>query len=86
MEIFLEANVNGLTAENRRKKAVYTYVSQRSMLAIDLSFHRKVLSGGRILALTSAQISDTGRYTCVAVNAAGEKQRDIDLRVYGEVL
>uniref|UniRef100_A0A8C2SL26 Hemicentin-1 n=1 Tax=Capra hircus TaxID=9925 RepID=A0A8C2SL26_CAPHI len=41
-----------------------------------------VLSGGRILALTSAQISDTGRYTCVAINAAGEKQRDIDLRVY----
>ncbi|KAG8517174.1 Hemicentin-1 [Galemys pyrenaicus] len=42
----------------------------------------QVLSGGRILALTSAQISDTGRYTCVAMNAAGEKQRDIDLRVY----
>ncbi|XP_047376657.1 hemicentin-1 isoform X4 [Sciurus carolinensis] len=42
----------------------------------------QVLSGGRILALTSAQISDTGRYTCVAVNAAGEKQRDIDLRVH----
>uniref|UniRef100_A0A452FS37 Hemicentin-1 n=1 Tax=Capra hircus TaxID=9925 RepID=A0A452FS37_CAPHI len=42
----------------------------------------QVLSGGRILALTSAQISDTGRYTCVAINAAGEKQRDIDLRVY----
>lgn len=36
------------------------------------------------MALTSAQMSDTGRYTCVAVNAAGEKQRDIDLRVYGE--
>ncbi|MEJ1270154.1 hypothetical protein NN561_000975 [Cricetulus griseus] len=42
----------------------------------------RVLSGGRILALTSAQMSDMGRYTCVAVNAAGEKQRDIDLRVY----
>ncbi|XP_075792870.1 hemicentin-1 isoform X2 [Pelodiscus sinensis] len=42
----------------------------------------QVLSGGRVLALTSAQISDTGKYTCVAVNAAGEKQRDIDLRVY----
>ncbi|XP_063154493.1 hemicentin-1 [Candoia aspera] len=42
----------------------------------------QILSGGRILALTSAQISDTGRYTCVAVNAAGEKQREIDLRVY----
>uniref|UniRef100_A0A8D2KTM3 Hemicentin 1 n=1 Tax=Varanus komodoensis TaxID=61221 RepID=A0A8D2KTM3_VARKO len=42
----------------------------------------QILSGGRILALTSAQISDTGRYTCVAVNAAGENQRDIDLRVH----
>ncbi|XP_062437683.1 hemicentin-1 [Rhea pennata] len=42
----------------------------------------QVLSGGRILALTSVQISDTGKYTCVAVNAAGESQRDIDLRVY----
>nr|XP_005290755.1 hemicentin-1 isoform X1 [Chrysemys picta bellii] len=42
----------------------------------------QVLSGGRVLALTSAQISDTGKYICVAVNAAGEKQRDIDLRVY----
>ncbi|KAL6046704.1 hypothetical protein STEG23_004404 [Scotinomys teguina] len=46
----------------------------------------QVLSGGRILALTSAQMSDTGRYTCVAVNAAGEKQRDIDLRVYDSVV
>uniref|UniRef100_A0A669QE89 Hemicentin 1 n=1 Tax=Phasianus colchicus TaxID=9054 RepID=A0A669QE89_PHACC len=42
----------------------------------------QVLSGGRVLVLTSAQISDTGKYTCVAVNAAGESQRDIDLRVY----
>ncbi|XP_014802303.1 PREDICTED: hemicentin-1 [Calidris pugnax] len=42
----------------------------------------QVLSGGRVLALSSAQISDTGKYTCVAVNAAGESQRDIDLRVY----
>ncbi|XP_066048296.1 hemicentin-1 [Chamaea fasciata] len=42
----------------------------------------QVLSGGRVLALPSAQLSDTGTYTCVAVNAAGESQRDIDLRVY----
>ncbi|XP_053098888.1 hemicentin-1 isoform X3 [Hemicordylus capensis] len=42
----------------------------------------QILSGGRILVLTSTQISDAGRYTCVAINAAGEKQRDIDLRVH----
>ncbi|XP_067893515.1 hemicentin-1 isoform X1 [Heterodontus francisci] len=42
----------------------------------------QVLSGGRVLAITSTQISDTGKYTCVAVNAAGEQQQAIDLRVY----
>ncbi|XP_015725366.1 hemicentin-1 isoform X1 [Coturnix japonica] len=42
----------------------------------------QLLSGGRVLMLTSAQISDTGKYACVAVNAAGESQKDIDLRVY----
>ncbi|OWK57262.1 Hemicentin-1 [Lonchura striata] len=46
----------------------------------------QVLSGGRVLALPSAQLSDTGTYTCVAVNAAGESQRDIDLRVYGHLV
>ncbi|XP_061539337.1 LOW QUALITY PROTEIN: hemicentin-1 [Phycodurus eques] len=42
----------------------------------------QVLSGGRVLSLSSVQVSDTGRYTCVAVNAGGEQQRDYDLRVY----
>ena len=48
-------------------------------------FLLQILSGGRVLVLTSAQISDTGKYTCVAVNAEGESQRDIGLRVYGEI-
>ncbi|KAM7409728.1 hypothetical protein PAMA_001291 [Pampus argenteus] len=42
----------------------------------------QVLSGGRVLSLSSAQVSDTGRYTCVAVNAGGEQHREYDLRVY----
>ncbi|KAM8746417.1 hemicentin-1 isoform 1-T1 [Acanthopagrus schlegelii] len=42
----------------------------------------QVLSGGRVLSLNSALVSDTGRYTCVAVNAGGEQQREYDLRVY----
>lgn len=44
----------------------------------------QVLSGGRVLSLNSALVSDTGRYTCVAVNAGGEQHREYDLRVYGE--
>ncbi|KAK1804810.1 hypothetical protein P4O66_003652 [Electrophorus voltai] len=43
----------------------------------------KVTVGGRVLSFDSAQVSDTGRYTCVAVNAGGEQQREYDLRVYG---
>ncbi|KAK5869646.1 hypothetical protein PBY51_024348 [Eleginops maclovinus] len=42
----------------------------------------QVLSGGRLLSLNSALVSDTGRYTCVAVNAGGEQHREYDLRVY----
>ncbi|KAM4548643.1 hemicentin-1 isoform 1-T1 [Odontesthes bonariensis] len=42
----------------------------------------QVLSGGRVLSLNSAQVSDAGRYTCVAVNAGGEQQREYSLRVY----
>lgn len=46
--------------------------------------HSQVLSEGRVLSLHSALVSDTGTYTCVAVNAGGEQQRQYDLRVYGE--
>ncbi|XP_042370765.1 hemicentin-1 [Plectropomus leopardus] len=42
----------------------------------------QVLSGGRVLSLNSALVSDAGRYTCVAVNAGGEQHREYDLRVY----
>ncbi|XP_053325662.1 hemicentin-1 [Spea bombifrons] len=42
----------------------------------------QILSGGRVLELTNARIGDTGKYTCVAVNAAGEQLKDFDLSVY----
>uniref|UniRef100_A0A3B3BIE7 Hemicentin 1 n=1 Tax=Oryzias melastigma TaxID=30732 RepID=A0A3B3BIE7_ORYME len=42
----------------------------------------QVLSAGRVLSLSSAQISDTGTYTCVAINPGGEQQREYELKVY----
>lgn len=48
--------------------------------------HSQVLSEGRVLSLSSALVTDTGTYTCVAVNAGGEQQREYDLRVYGEFI
>ena len=45
----------------------------------------QVLSGGRLLSLSSSQVSDAGAYTCVAVNSGGEQQREYDLRVHGEL-
>lgn len=43
-----------------------------------------VLAGGRVLRLERAQVSDTGRYVCVATNAAGLADRKYDLSVHGE--
>ncbi|XP_070817740.1 hemicentin-1 [Chaetodon trifascialis] len=58
-----------------------TWLKDGSPVA-SVSHGMEVLSGGRVLSLNSALVSDTGRYTCVAVNAGGEQQREYDLRVY----
>lgn len=44
----------------------------------------KILSGGRLLQITNAQVADTGRYTCLASNAAGEKSKSYSLNVLGK--
>ncbi|XP_075689566.1 hemicentin-1 [Rhinoderma darwinii] len=42
----------------------------------------QITSGGRVLTFTNAQVGDSGKYTCVALNAAGEQQKDFDLSVF----
>lgn len=37
-----------------------------------------------MLTLIGAQTNDTGKYTCVATNPAGEEDRIFNLNVYGE--
>jgi len=40
--------------------------------------------GGRVLQIPRAQAKDSGRYTCVAVNEAGEDSIQYDVRVLCE--
>ncbi|KAM5299409.1 LOW QUALITY PROTEIN: hemicentin-2 [Ctenodactylus gundi] len=42
----------------------------------------QVFPGGRVLTLASARASDSGSYSCVAVNAVGEDRRDVTLQVH----
>uniref|UniRef100_A0AAV2KYV0 Ig-like domain-containing protein n=1 Tax=Knipowitschia caucasica TaxID=637954 RepID=A0AAV2KYV0_KNICA len=58
-----------------------TWLQDGSPVA-SLSHGIQVESGGRLLSMSSAQVTDTGRYTCVAVNAGGEQQKHYDLRVF----
>ncbi|KAJ7986246.1 hypothetical protein DPEC_G00337960 [Dallia pectoralis] len=58
-----------------------TWLKDGSPVA-SVSESTQVLSAGRVLSLSSAQVTDTGNYTCVAVNAGGEQQKEYDLRVY----
>uniref|UniRef100_A0A8C1I856 Hemicentin 1 n=1 Tax=Cyprinus carpio TaxID=7962 RepID=A0A8C1I856_CYPCA len=39
---------------------------------------------GRIVQIKHTQVSDTGRYTCVATNIAGEDEKDFDVNIQGE--
>lgn len=43
----------------------------------------KVLNEGRLLQIKDAKVSDTGRYTCIAVNVAGQADSKHDVSVYG---
>ncbi|XP_011384950.1 hemicentin-1-like, partial [Pteropus vampyrus] len=40
-----------------------------------------MFSGGRVLQIPRAKVEDAGRYTCVAVNEAGEDSLQYDVRV-----
>lgn len=42
-----------------------------------------ILNDGKQLRLRSAGVEDTGRYTCVARNLAGETEKNIDLQILG---
>lgn len=43
----------------------------------------KVLNEGRLLQIKDAKVSDTGRYTCIAVNVAGQTDSKHDISVHG---
>lgn len=44
----------------------------------------QILNEGRLLRIQDAQVADTGRYTCIAVNVAGKADRKYDVNVHGE--
>lgn len=43
----------------------------------------KILNEGRLLRIKDAKVSDTGRYTCIAINVAGQADSKHDISVYG---
>ena len=45
--------------------------------------HRYTFGGDGSLRISSAQVTDTGRYLCMATNQAGTQRRRVDLQVYG---
>lgn len=50
---------------------------------ISVQHRAKILNEGRLLQIKNAKVSDTGRYTCVAVNAAGQADSRHDISVHG---
>lgn len=46
----------------------------------------QILSDGRLLRIRDAQVVHTGRYTCIAVNVAGQDESKHDVTVHGVCL
>ncbi len=50
-----------------------------------ITHHYSAFIGGRTLQILNAKEEDTGRYTCVATNEAGETLKHYEVKVYGEI-
>lgn len=62
------------------------YQSELSVSCVCLCLYLPQLeSAGRLLKVTEARLEDSGRYTCLATNAAGEAQQHIRLSVHGNL-
>lgn len=48
--------------------------------------HHQVLSNGRFLQIFGTRVADTGRYSCLASNSAGERSRHYNLNVLGTTI
>lgn len=46
--------------------------------------HLRFFNQNTTLQITRAQVNDTGRYTCVANNTAGQASRHFNIKVLGE--
>lgn len=62
----------------------YIYLEKNTRMTFpERSSILQLESAGRILKVTEANLEDSGKYTCLATNAAGEAQQHIRLSVYG---
>ncbi len=51
---------------------------------IEADIRHHMVQRGRQLRITAAQKEDTGSYTCMATNIAGQARRNFNLHVLGE--
>lgn len=51
---------------------------------LDAGRRHRLLSNGHQLEILDSEVSDTGRYSCVAKNEAGIADREFDLDVLGQ--
>ncbi|CAJ0944218.1 unnamed protein product [Ranitomeya imitator] len=73
--VWLECNATGFPEPN------LMWLKDKIPVSI-ASAGLQILEQGRILSISAVHVSDSGIYTCVAVNSAGEDGRTIDLQVY----
>lgn len=70
-------------AEGLPRPAV-TWLKDGRPLGVGAGAGAQVLSDGRLLRIKDAQVAHTGRYTCIAVNVAGQADSKYDVTVHGK--
>ena len=60
-----------------------TWLKDGNVVDIEQTKYIRMLRGGRILQIVSANVDDSGLYSCSAQNSAGHEQRRYRLHVHG---
>ena len=62
-----------------------TWLKDGQRLSTNQNDDIRVVSRGQRLEVNNADLSDAGRYTCIANNAAGFMERNFQLHVWGQL-
>lgn len=86
ISLFVDQSLTIDCPANGNPPPIITWHKDGLEIAVDYNPGIRILSNGRRLEISNADVSDKGRYMCVAKNPAGSTDREYLVNVWSELL